>query len=311
MALDDPPRDGQPQAGALVLRRPAGDAREHLEGALDLRGVDADPVVGDRELRRRRRRCAPLTVTRGATPGAVNLIALPSRFWNTRCSWPASPRSAGSVADLDDRAALGHRGPEVAQRAGHELAGVDALDAQVGRPGARVEQQVVDHPLHALDAVDRVGDELARAVVEAVAVLALEQRDEARHRAQRLGQVVRGDVGEGLEVGVGALELAARALALDHPPELDADLVHHVQQRGIRRGGAGGEELEHAGRPGADEDREGEARAQPGRARDLGALEGAASSPMSVTHADSPVAMTWLGSQGTSSGCSLAARKAA
>ena len=120
--------------------------------------------------------------------------------------------------------------------------------AQVGRPGARVEQQVVDHALHALDAVDRVGDELARAVVEAVAVLALEQRDEARDRAQRLGQVVRGDVGEGLEVGVGALELGARALALDHPPELDADLVHDVQQPGIGRGRAAGEELEHARR---------------------------------------------------------------
>ena len=31
----------------------------------------------------------------------------------------------------------------------------------------------------------------------------------------------------------------------------------------------------------------------------------------SVTHADSPVAMTWLGSHGTSPGCSLASRKAA
>ena len=31
----------------------------------------------------------------------------------------------------------------------------------------------------------------------------------------------------------------------------------------------------------------------------------------SVTHADSPVAMTWLGSHGTSPECSLASRKAA
>ena len=75
-------------------------------------------------------------------------------------------------------------------------------------------------------------------VVEAIAVLALEQRDEPRDRAQRLGQVVRGDVGEGLEVGVGALELGAPALALDHAPELDADLVHDVQQPGIGLGAA-------------------------------------------------------------------------
>ena len=174
------------------------------------------------------------TVTCGATPGAVNLIALPSRLWKTRCSWPGSARSDRQLADLDRRAALGHRGAQVPQRAGHELARVDALDAQVGRPGAGVEQQVVDHALHALDAVDRVGDELPRAVVEPVAVLALEQRHEPGDRAQRLGQVVRGDVGEGLEVGVGALELGAPALALDHPPELDADLVHDVPQPRIR-----------------------------------------------------------------------------
>ena len=74
-------------------------------------------------------------------------------------------------------------------------------------------------------------------VVEPSAVLALEQRDEPRHRAQRLGQVVRGDVGEGLEVGVGALELGAPALALDHTPELDPDLVHDVQQPRIGLGG--------------------------------------------------------------------------
>ena len=145
------------------------------------------------------------------------------------------PRSDGQRADLDGGAALGHRGAQVAQRAGHQVADVDALQAQVGRPGARIEQQVVDHALHALDAVDRVRDELAGLVVEAIAVLALEQRDEARDRAQRLGEVVRGDVGEGLEVGVGALELGAPALALDHASELDADLVHDVQQPGIGR----------------------------------------------------------------------------
>ena len=191
---------------------------------------------------------APLTTTRGATPGAVNLIALPRRFWNTRCSWPGSPRSVGRSPTSTTAPRSATAVSRSRSAAATSVARGDALQAQVGRPGARIEQQVVDHPLHALDAVDRVGDELARAVVQAVAVLALEQRDEARDRAQRLGEVVRGDVGEGLEVGVGALELAARALALDHPPELDADLVHHVQQRGIGRGRAAGEELEHARR---------------------------------------------------------------
>ena len=55
-------------------------------------------------------------------------------------------------------------------------------------------------------------------------------------------------------------------------------------------------------------------KAKPARspaARATSARSRAGSSPMSVTHADSPLAMTWLGSEGTSSGCSLAARKAA
>ena len=180
MALDDPPRDGQPQPGALVLRGlRRGCGRTSRRRARPARGRCRSRCRRPRSRRRRRWRRLP-TVTRGATPGAVYLIALPSRLRNTRCSWPGSARSDRQLADLDHRAALGHRGAQVAQRGGDELARGDALDAQVGRPGPRIEQQVVDHALHALDAVDRVGDELPRAVVQAVAVLALEQRHEAR-----------------------------------------------------------------------------------------------------------------------------------
>ena len=54
-------------------------------------------------------------------------------------------------------------------------------------------------------------DVLPGLVVELVGVLPLEQLAEVGDLAQRLGEVVRGDVGELLEVGVGAGQLGARA----------------------------------------------------------------------------------------------------
>src|SRR4051795_1641051 len=104
----------------------------------------------------------PLTVTCGATSGAVYLIALPSRLRKTRCSWPASARSTGSSptstveprsapavprsrsapATLAGAAARGGGASGAGAAARLELVGLDGLEAQVGRPGARVEQQV-------------------------------------------------------------------------------------------------------------------------------------------------------------------------
>ena len=68
-------------------------------------------------------------------------------------------------------------------------------------------QQVVDELLHALGAVDRELDVLVAALVELALVAALEQLAEARDLAQRLLQVVRGDVGELLELGVGPAQV--------------------------------------------------------------------------------------------------------
>ena len=55
-------------------------------------------------------------------------------------------------------------------------------------------------------AVLREGEELLGLVVELGA--ALDQLEVGPDRAQRLGEVVRGDVGELLELAVGALEVA-------------------------------------------------------------------------------------------------------
>ena len=48
MALDDAPRDREPEARAPVLGA-AVNAREHLEHPLGVARIDPDAVVGDRE----------------------------------------------------------------------------------------------------------------------------------------------------------------------------------------------------------------------------------------------------------------------
>ena len=65
-------------------------------------------------------------------------------------------------------------------------------------------------------AVDGEADELVGVVVELAPVAAGEELGVARHHAQRLLQVVRGDVGELLELRVRADEFVERAL-LDAP----------------------------------------------------------------------------------------------
>jgi hypothetical protein len=72
-----------------------------------------------------------------------------------------------------------------------------------------------------LRAVHGEADVLLGLVVELIGVLTLEQLTEVGDLAQRLGQVVRGDVGELLEVGIGPGELLA-AFAQDQPGLLDA-----------------------------------------------------------------------------------------
>ena len=74
-------------------------------------------------------------------------------------------------------------------------------------PDAREREQVVDQHLHPLGAVDGEVDVLLAALVELVGVARLQRLAEARDLAQRLLQVVRGDVGELLELGVRALQL--------------------------------------------------------------------------------------------------------
>ncbi len=91
-------------------------------------------------------------------------------------------------------------------------------------------EEVVDQRLHPLGAVDREADVFGAAFVELVAVSLLQQLAERGDLAQRLLQIVGGDVGELLEFGVG-------------PPQLLGLLGE------LRTGRAGGFEIVHDALP--------------------------------------------------------------
>ena len=75
------------------------------------------------------------------------------------------------------------------------------------RPDARIGQQVLDQALHAAGAVDGEGDELVGVGVQPSLVASRQQLRVARHHAQRLLQIVRGDVGELAQFLVRAVQL--------------------------------------------------------------------------------------------------------
>jgi hypothetical protein len=78
-----------------------------------------------------------------------------------------------------------------------------------------------------------MADELVRGFVEPASVTAPEDLDAARDAAQRLLQIVRGDVGELLELDVRSPEIVGRGLelALDVLPARDLLLERPVRGR--------------------------------------------------------------------------------
>ena len=152
-------------------------------------------------------------------------MAFTSRFCSTSRSSPASPRTVGSVPATSISAPLSSI---IVARSARTLVTSRSKSTSVyGRldpPDAREGQQVVDQVLHPPRAVDGEADVLVGARVELASVALLEQLAEARDLAQRLLQVVRGDVGELLELGVGALEVLLRVA---HRRELGHDPRPH------------------------------------------------------------------------------------
>ena len=123
--------------------------------------------------------------------------------------------------DRDGGLALLDRPRQVRAHALDEQPAVDVDVRLLHAPDARERQQVVDQVLHAGRAVDGEPDVLVGARVELPAVALLQQLAEARDLAQRLLEVVRGDVGELLELGVGAAQVGlghAQRLELGDDP---------------------------------------------------------------------------------------------
>ena len=207
VVFDDLLAQRQPDAGAAVgvAAVQALEDDEHLVD--ELRG-DADAVVrhGEQPLvvRRVPRSHSIDDPRRDALAAELHRVAdqvLPQHRQQRRIADDLRQR-VGRADDLGagllDRDRRGCPAPSssAASRSTSACGGVEPADPREG-------QQVVDQHLHALGAVDGEGDVLDAALVELVAVALLEQLAERGDLAQRLLQVVRGDVGELLEFGVG------------------------------------------------------------------------------------------------------------
>ncbi len=139
-----------------------------------------------------------------------NLIALPTRFWNSWISCISSRHDGRELVVGHDR----RRSPRWRRlRFVQRLAAERPRSTSVGRarcPGVPTREKVSRSWIRRcmrLRAVDREADELVGVGVELALVAPAQQLRVARHHAQRLLQVVRGDVGELLELLVGAREL--------------------------------------------------------------------------------------------------------
>ncbi|HEX8244749.1 MAG TPA: hypothetical protein VF541_14680 [Longimicrobium sp.] len=132
----------------------------------------------------------------------------------------------------DGGAGFLHRGPEVRECLPQRLGRVDRLGVRGAGAHPRVGQQVVDQRLHAGGAVHRVGDEAVGLLVQLSVVAPGQELRVAGDHAQRLLQVVRGHVGEALQLGVAALQLGGQRGALGlHPPPL-GHVLHAEQHQG-------------------------------------------------------------------------------
>ena len=213
--LDDLAAHRQADAGAGELLLGMEALEDHEDPVGVARG-DADAVVADREgvgvaaVVGSRVRSHDSRTRGGASPR--NLMALANRFCSSAVSSERSPRTCGSGPSMVTlRAGLLDRRAEVGHGVGRDLVHGHDLLLGAHAPDAREREQVVDQHLHALGAVDGELDVLVGALVQLALVAVLEHPGEARDLAQRLLQVVRRDVGELLQLGVGALQVDASA----------------------------------------------------------------------------------------------------
>jgi hypothetical protein len=108
----------------------------------------------------------------------------------------------------DVRTALADRLTEVGDRGLEHCLGLDRDHLGGSRPHAGVLQQTLDEGVHARRAVHGVMREFLARRIDLALEPRLQHLDAAAHRTQGFLEIVRGDIGELLELGVGALEIA-------------------------------------------------------------------------------------------------------
>src|SRR6185503_2444023 len=209
VALDHFLADGEPDAGAGILAL-VEQPLEHHEDALEVLRLDADAVITNFKSPFLGRFFDADVNARHRVRPELERVADQVLQQLPELHLVAHHRGQRIVRDRG--AGLLDAGAQVEQRAAQRHLERHRLELRTLGAYARVGEQVLDQLLHARRAVDDVGHELVRVLVELALVAAPEELGVARHHAQRLLQVVRGDIGELLELGVGALQLLVRGL---------------------------------------------------------------------------------------------------
>ena len=152
-------------------------------------------------------RRAPTWISGFRSP--LNVMALPIRFWKTWVSSTGLDVIVGKgscVITAPDSSMLTRQAPQHPVQDGADVRALGHLAS--ARAG--VGQQVVDQPLHPRGPVGGEGDVLVGLGVQLSLAAVLQQAHEPGHHPQRLLQVVRGHVGELLQVLVGAGQVLGR-----------------------------------------------------------------------------------------------------
>ena len=139
-------------------------------------------------------------------------MALPIRFWKTCVSSTGLDATVGKGSRVITAPDSSMPALRLAQHAVQDGADVRALGHRAAT-GTGVGQQVVDQYLHPRGPVRGEVDVLVGLGVQLALAAVLQQAHEPGHHPQRFPEVVRGHVGELLQVLVGAGQVRRRSAA--------------------------------------------------------------------------------------------------